>query len=113
MSRPEKISGQSRLSRGTGFFGIRDCPAGLYGIVVALLTHSHPHPQEAFFQRRYYKLLTTVMKFFSQAVLIKSFRLIFFSFNAINEESETQSYKNVIVFFLQSSLANKNDFFSQ
>jgi hypothetical protein len=33
LSRPENFSGQSRLSRGTGqtgFFGIRDCPAGLY-----------------------------------------------------------------------------------
>ncbi len=32
LSRPEKFSGQSRLSHGTGqtgFFGIRDCPAGL------------------------------------------------------------------------------------
>jgi hypothetical protein len=32
LSRPENFSGQSRLSRGTGqtgFFGIRDCPAGL------------------------------------------------------------------------------------
>ncbi len=32
LSRPEKFSGQSRLSHGTGktgFFGIQDCPAGL------------------------------------------------------------------------------------
>jgi hypothetical protein len=37
LSRPEKISGQSRLSRGTGqigFFWVQDCPAGLYTAVV-------------------------------------------------------------------------------
>ena len=41
LSRPEKISEQSRLSHGTGqtgFLGIRDCPADLYSRVIQLGT---------------------------------------------------------------------------